>query len=130
MSMLVIDIDFFKEFNDAYGHAEGDNCLIAIARLLEDTVGRPTDLFARIGGEEFVLLLPDCNAVGAVQKAEKILNLVNQAKIPHERSSIASHLTVSLGIATMYPSDGNSALSLFQAADDWIGLLRMLRQSD
>lgn len=118
MSMVIIDIDFFKEYNDTYGHSEGDNCLISVARLLEVTVGRPTDIFARIGGEEFVLLLPDCNAVGAVQKAEKILEILANAQIPHENSHIENHLTVSLGVATMHPSHGHSALSLFQAADD------------
>lgn len=71
MSMIIIDIDFFKLYNDHYGHAEGDNCLIAVSRLLEDQVGRPTDLFARIGGEEFVMLLPDCNAAGAMKKQKK-----------------------------------------------------------
>lgn len=118
ISMIIIDIDFFKQYNDTYGHAEGDNCLISVARLLEVTAGRQTDIFARIGGEEFVLLVPDCNTAGAVKQAEQILRIISTADIPHENSYIANHLTVSLGVATMYPSKDNSALSLFQAADD------------
>jgi diguanylate cyclase (GGDEF)-like protein len=118
MSMILIDIDYFKEYNEAYGHAEGDNCLIAVARALENLSNRPADIFARVGGEEFVLLLPDCNTTGAVQKAEAILEAVRLEKIEHKLSPLNKPLSVSLGVATMYPSQGHSALALFQAADD------------
>ena len=118
ISMILIDIDKFKEYNDSYGHSEGDNCLITVCRLLEGVSNRPADIFARIGGEEFVLLLPDCNAAGAVQKAEEMLKIIRDAKIQHEFSPNHSHLTISLGIATVFPSQSHSALSLFQAADD------------
>lgn len=118
MSMIIADIDFFKQFNETYGHAEGDNCLIAVARLLEHQGGRPTDLFARIGGEEFVMLLPDCNAAGAVKKAEKMQAVINNAEIPHGGVDGHPFVSVSLGVASTFPSHGQGALSLFQAADD------------
>ena len=118
MSMIIIDIDFFKQYNEYYGHAEGDNCLISVARLLEHQGGRPTDLFARIGGEEFVMILPDCNAAGAVKKAESMLAVVNEANIPHKGIEHTPNLTVSMGVASTFPSHGQGALSLFQAADD------------
>ncbi len=118
MSMILVDIDYFKEYNEAYGHAQGDNCLISVCRLLEGVSCRPADIFARIGGEEFVLLLPDCNAIGAVQKAEQMLKIIRDAKINHKLSPSNAYLSISLGVATVYPSRGHSALSLFQAADD------------
>ena len=116
--MILVDIDYFKEYNEAYGHAEGDNCLINVARLLEGVSNRTADIFARIGGEEFVLLLPDCNAFGALQKAEQMLKIIRDAKINHKLSPSNPYLSISIGIATVYPSRGHSPLSLFQAADD------------
>ena len=118
MSMIIIDIDFFKQYNEHYGHAEGDNCLIAVSRLLENQGGRPTDLFARIGGEEFVMLLPDCNAAGAMKKAEKMQSAVNHAQIHHAGVQDEQYVSVSMGVASTFPSHGQGALSLFQAADD------------
>lgn len=118
MSMIIVDIDFFKQYNEHYGHAEGDNCLIAVCRLLENQGGRPTDLFARIGGEEFVMLLPDCNAAGAMKKAEKMQEVLNAAQIPHAGLQDRKFVSVSMGVASTFPSHGQGALSLFQAADD------------
>ena len=118
MSMIIIDIDFFKQYNEHHGHAEGDNCLIAVSRLLEHEGGRPTDLFARIGGEEFVMLLPDCNAAGAMKKAEKMQAVINEAQVPHEGLKEGKCVSVSMGVASTFPSHGQGALSLFQAADN------------
>ena len=99
LSLILIDIDFFKPFNDNYGHQAGDDCLIKVAKALQETIVRPTDVIARYGGEEFTAILPDTNAEGAVVVAEKLRQAVESLNIPHEHSSAADTVTISLGIA-------------------------------
>lgn len=118
ISIIIIDIDFFKQFNERHGHSEGDNCLIKVAQLLEKQGNRPTDLFARVGGEEFVMLLPDCDIKGAVIKAEKMQAVINNAEIPHGGVVGYTFLSVSLGVASISPNQSQDAISLFQQADD------------
>lgn len=117
LSVVIIDIDFFKAFNDTYGHGAGDDCLKKVARTLSQNVKRPTDFVARYGGEEFVCLLPGTDLEGAHQVAENMRRAVEVLKIPHLQSSVADHVTVSLGVAVTIPArDGNPG-ALIEGAD-------------
>ncbi len=100
LSLLMIDVDHFKPYNDQFGHQRGDDCLRQVARLLLDGVGRPGDLVARYGGEEFVCLLPDNGMAGALAVANKLIAIVRQADIHHPRSPAGARLTISIGAAT------------------------------
>lgn len=119
LSAIMLDVDHFKAFNDAYGHRVGDDCLQMIGRILAAAARRPGDLAARYGGEEFVMLLPDTDAAGAMAVAESVRRAVVEAATPHGRSITAAVVTVSLGVATAdweldWP---NSPDDLIDAAD-------------
>lgn len=100
LSVLMIDLDYFKQFNDKYGHVKGDNCLRQVAQTIKDTLLRPHDLVARYGGEEFVVVLSDTPEIGAKQVAEKICGNVRALAITHESSKICDQVTISIGIST------------------------------
>lgn len=105
LAAAVIDIDYFKAFNDTYGHLAGDDCLRRVAQAAESALQRPADFIARTGGEEFTCVLPDTDAAGAMQIAERVAARIRALEIPHVRSATA-HVTVSIGIATTSgPSD-------------------------
>ena len=104
LAMLMLDIDHFKAFNDHYGHLEGDKALTLVADTLKACASRVGDLVARFGGEEFSVLLWNCNQSQALAVAEKIRQAVANLEIPHEHSSVASHVTVSIGVAGGIPS--------------------------
>jgi diguanylate cyclase (GGDEF)-like protein len=122
LSLLMIDVDFFKRFNDAYGHPEGDGCLRAVARTLADAVHRSGEQVARYGGEEFAILLPQSDGAAAVRVAQRVCDGVAALGIPHAQSSVAPHVTISVGIAS-FPdisqgSAGQPAMNdLIDAAD-------------
>ncbi|MFM0095427.1 diguanylate cyclase [Paraburkholderia nemoris] len=116
LSALFIDIDHFKQFNDVYGHASGDEALTAVAECISATVLRAVDLVARYGGEEFAVILPDTTAEGALNLAEKIRSKVQSLRVAH-RDGEAITITVSIGCATSVPAAGASALDLLAAAD-------------
>ncbi|MCL2819774.1 MAG: GGDEF domain-containing protein, partial [Oscillospiraceae bacterium] len=101
LSVMMIDIDYFKKFNDTYGHSEGDICLKAVAEALNDTLLRPDDFVARYGGEEFSVILPYTDENGSRFIAEKMLKNIRSLKIPHEKSEVADHVTVSIGLTTI-----------------------------
>lgn len=117
ISLVVLDIDQFKQYNDHYGHVEGDECLIRVAQALNDIPMRATDLFARYGGEEFVLLLPETGREAAIEIAEKCRRAVLDLKIPHQASSISDIITISAGVNTVNPSADTEPSSLFVDAD-------------
>lgn len=117
VSLIMIDIDFFKNFNDSYGHPIGDECLKAVARALKQSVNRPGDLVARYGGEEFVAILPEASLEGAALIAERMRAAVEELKFPHRDSRIAEHVTVSLGVASFVPARESSSDMLITAAD-------------
>lgn len=117
MAVLFIDVDFFKPYNDTYGHAAGDECLAAIGEVLACAARRPGDLAARYGGEEFVLVLPGTDAAGACEVAERIQQDVRALALRHEGSSVASHVTVSIGVAAQVPGAGEVAQTVLDAAD-------------
>ena len=102
LSLIILDVDYFKRFNDSYGHIAGDNCLRQIGTTLKTIVGRAPDIVARYGGEEFVVILPETKDNGAEALAERIRKTVEELAIPHSASDIAEHITVSLGVVTVY----------------------------
>ena len=106
LSVIMLDVDFFKKYNDAYGHEEGDACLRALARTLADSLPRGNDFAARYGGEEFVAVLPNTDEAGARLMAEELLNRVRDLTLPHAESQAAPFVTVSIGVTTgqvVYP---------------------------
>lgn len=117
LSLLMIDVDYFKPFNDHYGHGTGDACLIQIAQALQAGMNRPMDLLARYGGEEFVALLPGTSLEGACKVAESLRQTVASLRIPHAGSSIAEHVTISVGVACRAQSDPKSTSFLLRQAD-------------
>lgn len=119
LSMLLCDVDYFKQFNDSYGHQVGDECLKAVARTLKDTLRRPADLVARYGGEEFAVILPDTEITGALQVAEAMRSAVEGLNITHRYSKGASVVTISIGVASTTPSrTGSDSSVLLKRADD------------
>ena len=117
LSLLFLDIDCFKRFNDHYGHGEGDRCLTQVARALHGCMRRPGDLVARYGGEEFVAILPETDAQGALDVAKACHAAVAVAAIPHAHSEVAGWVTLSIGAATTVPRAGSAPQELLQAAD-------------
>lgn len=116
LSLLLIDVDFFKRFNDRHGHAAGDACLREVARCLAEGLRRPSDLIARYGGEEFACLLPETDAAGAESIAHQLADRVRQQGLAHQDSSVGPHVTVSIGACTkpaewrLAAEDGTQAL--------------------
>jgi diguanylate cyclase (GGDEF)-like protein len=117
LSVAIIDVDFFKRYNDHYGHAMGDQALQAVARSLRKRIQRPADLVARYGGEEFVVVMPDTPLAGAKELAERLRIGIEGLGIPHKRSSAAICVTVSIGIASTGPEAVTSAEVLMELAD-------------
>ncbi len=118
VSVLMADIDHFKRFNDTYGHLAGDDCLKAVAQSLKGALQRATDMVARYGGEEFVAVLADTNLDAAMVTAGRLREQVAALEIPHSNSGAASHVTVSVGVATVVPGPNREPASLVEAADD------------
>ena len=117
LSAILMDVDHFKAFNDHYGHQAGDDCLRRVAQGLLEARRRGTDLVARYGGEEFICLLPGTEGPGAHLVAEALRAVVAELAIPHDRSSAADRVTLSLGVATRSPNLGDAAADLVEAAD-------------
>ncbi|RJG01691.1 sensor domain-containing diguanylate cyclase [Noviherbaspirillum sedimenti] len=103
LSLLILDVDHFKQYNDCYGHLRGDECLQRVARILAASLQRPRDFLARFGGEEFVIVLPETDAIAAQTVAERCLDLVTSAQIPHAESATSPVLTISIGVGTIVP---------------------------
>lgn len=117
LSLILADIDFFKNYNDTYGHLAGDACIRSIAEALRDSGERIADIAARYGGEEFVLLLPDTDLPGAGQVARALSRRVQAKAIAHETSSAADTVTLSIGVATVIPGRAARPDSLLDLAD-------------
>ncbi|CCQ74977.1 diguanylate cyclase [Magnetospira sp. QH-2] len=120
LSLILIDIDHFKLYNDHYGHAQGDDCLVAVARAIDDVIGRSTDLAARFGGEEFACVLCDTSVEGAIALAEQVRLAVAALGEEHVKSQTADHVTVSVGLATCIPSRDGDMAQFFKAADSFL----------
>lgn len=117
LSLVMLDIDYFKQYNDRYGHLEGDICLKRVARTLASSATRARDLLARFGGEEFVLVLPETDEAAARKLAERCRELILGEQIPHAQSAIGSVLTISLGVGSVIPAHGDELLPFIDAVD-------------
>ncbi len=120
IALIMSDVDRFKVFNDNYGHLGGDDCLKQVAATIKKVVARPGDIVARYGGEEFIVALPNTNLEGAMYVAEKIRADVEQQAIPHQFSDISTHVTISLGVATVIPQPGTDPATLIKQADQYL----------
>ena len=118
LSIIMLDVDFFKLYNDAYGHLQGDECLKMVAKVLKTTIKRATDIAARYGGEEFVVLLPDTDEIGAIKVAETLRANVEAMKMEHKDSRISDVVTVSIGVATFDKHSLVAPENLVQKADE------------
>lgn len=118
LAVLMIDIDFFKPYNDNYGHGQGDETLRKVAKALEKTIKRASDFVARYGGEEFVILLKDINKDGVEAVANNLLNAVRELKITHEFSKIENYVTISIGVSYYNSSSDITKLELLLKADE------------
>jgi diguanylate cyclase (GGDEF)-like protein len=117
LSLIMIDIDFFKTYNDTYGHQAGDACLKQVANVLSETVNRSTDFIARYGGEEFVVVLAEADGESAAMMAERMRACVEALNMPHIRSNASDHVTISAGVATTVPALDSVPAMLIAAAD-------------
>ncbi len=117
ISLIMIDIDHFKLFNDTYGHQAGDECLKKVAAALSSTINRPTDIVARFGGEEFVIVLGVTDVEGTMNVAESVMKEIEKLQIPHASSTSDAFVTVSIGVATTFSEPGISEQDLIKAAD-------------
>jgi diguanylate cyclase (GGDEF)-like protein len=117
LSILLMDVDYFKRYNDYYGHQAGDECLRKVAGAMKNAIGRPTDVVARYGGEEFACLLPDTNLEGALHLAETIKQTIIALNIAHVESSILPCVTVSIGVCVKPPEYQGSVDVILRMAD-------------
>jgi len=117
LSLLMMDIDYFKQYNDRYGHLEGDACLKRVARILNSAATRARDLLARFGGEEFVLVLPDTGAQAALKVAQRCRELIADEAIAHHRSPHRQQVTASFGVGTIVPSDQTEPVAFINLVD-------------
>lgn len=117
LAFILLDIDYFKRYNDYYGHVQGDLCLQQVAGLLNDAVLRPRDFLARFGGEEFVLLLPETDEAAALNVASRCREAILKAQIPHAGSPAEPHLTISLGVGACSPRAGDDPTAFIEMVD-------------
>jgi diguanylate cyclase (GGDEF)-like protein len=118
LTLILCDIDYFKRFNDTYGHLQGDACLVQVAQGLKDSVQRPGDVVARYGGEEFALILPETSLAGGEEVAQRLQAQVKQLKIEHRGALTGTYLSVSVGVACMIPLPDSSADRLIAQSDE------------
>lgn len=117
LGLIFCDIDYFKQYNDAYGHLVGDDCLVLVAQAITRSVKRPADLTARYGGEEFAVILPNTDMAGVIRSAQRIRREIHLANIPHQTSLIRDHITLSMGLACWHPCSTMTPDALKAMAD-------------
>ncbi len=117
LGLLMLDVDFFKRYNDTYGHQAGDACLQAIARAGRQALARETDFIGRYGGEELLVLLPDTDAAGTEQVGQRLLEAVRALALPHAASDAAAVVTLSIGACSAVPTDSDGGAALIAQAD-------------
>lgn len=118
LSVLMVDVDFFKRYNDTYGHSKGDDCLRAIAKTLNSSIKRQDDFVARYGGEEFIIVLPNTNGKDACTIADKILENIRNCNIPHRKNDAAACVTISIGVTTANVISGQNSKDFIKKADE------------
>ncbi|WP_107668967.1 diguanylate cyclase domain-containing protein [Cyanothece sp. BG0011] len=118
ISLIICDVDYFKIYNETYGHLGGDSCLQTVAQTIRRQVKRPSDVVARYGGEEFVILLPNTDLNGALILAEMIRNAIETMNIPHENSLVSDHVTISMGVSCKIPKQIEQYQELIKEADN------------
>jgi diguanylate cyclase (GGDEF)-like protein len=124
LALVMVDVDCFKQFNDLYGHREGDHCLRRVVKALSQVLTRPGDLLARYGGEEFAAILPGTDLEGACLIGERLRHAVAELNIPQQRPDGARHVSISVGCASAHPSANLGCYSLLQTADDKLYLAK------
>lgn len=117
LSLIMLDIDHFKAYNDTYGHQAGDDCLKKVSAVIARSARRPADLAARYGGEEFVLVLPETDLAGAVDLAEKLRREIEALDEPHAQSPTAARVTISVGVASVVPGRDDASSALLRSVD-------------
>lgn len=117
LSLLMMDVDAFKAYNDTYGHQAGDQCLRTVAKVLEKSILRGTDFVARYGGEEFAVILPATDARGAYTVAERMRHHIEVLKLAHKNSQVSEHVTMSVGVATIIPKREDDIAAFIDSAD-------------
>lgn len=117
LSVIMIDIDYFKQYNDCYGHIQGDDCLKQVAQTLAKVATRARDFLARFGGEEFVMVLPETDANAARMLAERCITMIRDEQIPHGQSDVGPYLTISLGVGTIIPLHDTQAKAFIEDVD-------------
>ncbi len=118
IALGMIDVDYFKLFNDSYGHQAGDRCLQMVAKLLDSSVSRPGDMSARYGGEEFVIIMPSTSLEEAKTILGKVRAGIENKSVPHKASSVTGVVTISIGVASVFPSDGIDPAGIIKLADE------------
>ena len=117
LSLILVDVDFFKQYNDIYGHIEGDKCLVNVAQTLSLALAGSRDLVARYGGEEFMIMLPEVGAGSALDVAQRCQRLIEKQAITHAQSPHGQRLTVSIGVGTIVPDEGAKPTDFIKAVD-------------
>lgn len=117
IALLFMDVDYFKEYNDEFGHLAGDECLIKLGQTIRDSLSRSTDMAARYGGEEFVIILPETEKEEALRTAGMLRQKIEALHIPHAHSTVSSYVTVSIGVTSLIPNNNLSHTDLFRFAD-------------
>ena len=117
LALIMIDIDYFKQYNDCYGHIQGDQCLQRVAKTLATAATRSRDFFARFGGEEFMLVLPETDEVSAVKVAERCRNLIFKEQIAHSQSAVSQILSISLGVGAIIPAHQDAIPTFIESVD-------------
>lgn len=118
LALLMFDVDFFKLYNDTYGHQQGDECLVQITEVARQVVRQPTDLIARYGGEEFIIILPHTDIQGAAQVALRLCEAVRGLRIPHRASTVGTYVTICVGVSSMVPNPDIQSDLLIRQADE------------
>ncbi|NJK41032.1 MAG: diguanylate cyclase [Acaryochloridaceae cyanobacterium SU_2_1] len=124
LSLIMCDVDYFKAYNDTYGHRAGDQCLQQIAQAIRRSTRRPTDCVARYGGEEFMVTLPNTDILGATHVANLIHNIIHELALPHLNSPLGGYVTLSLGVASRVPDANIAPSTLVEAADQALYLAK------
>lgn len=124
LSLIILDIDYFKQYNDVYGHLQGDECLKIVGALLSSAATRASDFVARFGGEEFVIVLPETDQAAAEKVAERCRQLIFKEQIPHEASPVSQVLTVSVGLGTTIPGREDDLQAFIGSVDSQLYLAK------